>query len=297
MKINELHKKLIEAYSTENLNKISLILINLYRNRQYPALQKIAEIISDIVTVRIKDDGKGFSKFMMLYHPDRAGYHIREINRLRVQNDLDGLLEYSHIFRLERIEEIAVTLYSLEDIDYAPVYDWDFETEGFSIVDDHDTSDFVRAKTKMSTKPVGYNFYDALKMREYGHTDIEFPSYYLENTDEFELSSSDINDLDGVQFCIHAKSIDLSNNRIADLSPLSGLTDLEDLNLSDNEISYLDWLITLKGLKNLNLSNNLIDDITPLFGLENLEYVDLTGNRVNPEQINILTQSGTVVEF
>ena len=297
MKINELHKNLIEAYTSENLNKISLILINLYRNRQYPALQKIAEIISDIVIVRIKDDGKGFSKFMMLYHPDRAGYHIKEINRLRVQNNFDGLLEYSHILRLEHIEEIAVTLNSLEDIDYAPVYDWDFETEGFSIVDDHDTSKFVRAKTKMSTKPVGYNFYDALKMREYGHTDIEFPSYYLENSDEFELSSSDINDLDGVQFCIHAKSIDLSDNRIADLSPLSTLVNLEELNLSDNEISFIDDLAYLTGLKSVNLANNLIEDIEPLFELEHLGYADLTGNKLDQVQINKLRCSGITVDY
>jgi|WetSurMetagenome_2_1015567.scaffolds.fasta_scaffold00658_17 hypothetical protein len=297
MKINDLYQELIEAYSTDNLNRISLTLINLYRKKQYFQLQKIAEIISDFINIEITDDGRGFPKFMMLYHPDRAGFHLKEINRLMEQNNFDGLLNYSHILRLERIEEIALSINSLEDIDYAPVYGWDFENEGFSIVDDRGHSEFVRAKTKMSTKPVGYNFYDAIKLREYGQTETEFPSYYLEDIDEFELSSSDINDLEGVQYCIHARSIDLSGNRISDLSQLSALGNLEELDLSDNEISFIDDLCFLTGLKSLNLSNNLIEDIEPLFELDHLGYVDLTGNKINASQIKKLTCRGITVDY
>jgi Leucine-rich repeat (LRR) protein len=293
MTINELRKKLLEAYEVNNLNRISLTLINLFKNKQFAVLQKITEIIGELVTVNIRDDGKGFSGFMMLYHPDRAVYHISEINRLAETNNFDGLLAYSHIFKLERIEEIAASLNSFEDIDYSPVYDWDMETEGFTIFTDTRPPE----KIKTTTKLIGYTFYDAVKLREFGTTDEEFPSYYLEDIDEFELSSSDINDLDGVQFCIHAKSIDLSNNRIADLSPLESLTNLEDLNLSDNHISYIDGLGFLTGLRSLNISNNLIDDLEPLFRLTHLEYVDITGNKIGIEQINKLTGSGIAVDF
>lgn len=293
MTINELRKKLQVAYEVNNLNRISLILINLFKNKQYTVLQKIAEIIGELVTVNIRDDGKGFSGFMMLYHPDRAVFHVSEINRLADQNNYDGLLGYTHILKLERIEEIASSLNSFEDIDYSPVYDWDMETEGFTIFTDIRPPE----KIKTTTKLIGYTFYDAIKLREFGNTDEEFPPYYLEDIDEFELTSSDINDLDGVQFCIHAKSIDLSNNRIADLSPLETLTNLEDLDLSDNEISYIDSLGFLSGLRSLNLSNNLIDDIEPLFMLKHLEYIDVSGNKVDMEQINILTGSGISVDF
>jgi Leucine-rich repeat (LRR) protein len=293
MTINELRKKLLEAYEVNNLNRISLTLINLFKNRQFGILQKITEIIGEQVTVSIRDDGKGFAGFMMLYHPDRAVYHVSEINRLSEQNNFDGLLGYSHILKLERIEEIASSLNSFEDIDYSPVYDWDMDTEGFTIFTDIRPPE----KIKTTTKLIGYTFYDAIKLREFGNTDEEFPPYYLEDIDEFELSSSDINDLDGVQFCIHAKSIDLSNNRIADLSPLEALTNLEDLNLADNEISYIDGLGFLSGLRSLNLSNNLIDDIEPLFILKNLEYVDLSGNKINAAQIKKLTTSGIAVDF
>lgn len=78
MKIKELQHRLQEAYTLDNLNKISLTLINLYKNQQYLILQKIAEIISDSIIIEIEADGKGFSKLMMLYHPDRALYHIAE---------------------------------------------------------------------------------------------------------------------------------------------------------------------------------------------------------------------------
>jgi len=295
MTITELNQKLTEAYTVSNLNNISLTLINLFRDQKYSVLQKISEIISDYVDIKITDEGKGFSKFMMLYHPDRAGYHIKEINRLTEQNNFDALLEYSHILKLERIEEIAASLNSYEDIDYAPVYDWDINTEGFSIVDDSQPDEYVKIKT--NTKLIGYSFYDAIKIREYGDTEVEYPSFYLEDIEEFELSSSDIIDLDGVQYCINAKIIDVSDNRITDLMPFIGLRNLEELNLSDNQIGYIDVLSSLKSLKIIRLSNNYIEDISPLFELGKLEYVELSGNKVDIEQINKLTELGITVDY
>lgn len=286
---------LVEAYSKKNLDNISVVLINLYKSKQYSVLQTISEIIEEYVDISITDDGKGFSKFMMLYHPDRAEYHINEINRLTDQNNFDGLLEYSHILKLERIEEVASAIYNLEDLDYSPVYEWDLETEGFSITNDSQPVNVVNIKTK--TSRVGYTFYDAIKIREYGHTDIEYPSFYLEDIEEFELSSSDINNLDGIEFCYHAKTIDLSSNNISDLTPLSGLIDLEELNLSENEIGDIDVLSNLTNLKNLNLSDNNIEDISPLFELEDLEYVDLSGNKIDSKQVVRLTESGVLVEY
>ncbi|MBP1665070.1 MAG: hypothetical protein H6Q19_2210 [Bacteroidetes bacterium] len=241
MNITDLQKQLEEAYTVRNLNNISLTLINLYKNQQYSILQKIGEIISDFVDIEISSEGKGFSKLIMLYHPDRSNYYLNEIKMLVDENNFDGLLELSHILKLERIEEISNSLNSYEDIDYSPVYDWDIETDGFSIIHDNEKK---QAKTS-SKKPIEYDFYDAIKIRHYGHADIEFPSYYLEDIDEFELSSSYITDLDGVQFCIHAKSMDLSDNKIIDLSPIIGLERLEELNLADNLIGDIDALSNL----------------------------------------------------
>jgi Leucine-rich repeat (LRR) protein len=297
MTIKELHKELLEAYSVSNLNTISLTLINLFRSRQYPALQKIAGLISDYVNIRISDDGKGFSKFMMLYHPDRAVYYMNEINRLREQNNYDGLLAYSHIFRLEKIEEIASNINSYEDIDYSPVYEWDeweLNEEGFSIIDMNTSADVW---SRQDNEQEGYSFYDALKLRAFGRTNVEYPSYYLEDTEEFELSYCSINDLDGVQLCTHVRFLDLSNNRISDLFPLIGLRELEELNLSDNQVGFIDDISNLKKLKSVRLSNNYIEDISPLFELTELEYVDVSGNKIEPEQVSILEEMGVMVDF
>ncbi|MBE0677435.1 MAG: leucine-rich repeat domain-containing protein [Bacteroidales bacterium] len=295
MDTQELQHKLQEAYSVKNLNNISLTLINLYRAGDYASLQRISELISDYVSVPITNDGKGFSKLIMLYHPDRASWHLKEINRLAGENNFDRLLEYSHILKLERIEEIAVALKSYEDIDYSPVYEWDLEADGFTIINDSEPADILITKT--NTKRVGYSFYDAVKIREYGHTDIEYPSIYLEETEEIELSSSDINDLYGVQFCINARIIDVSDNRISDITPLFGLTKLEEMNLSDNQIGYLDGIGNLVNLKSILISGNYIEDLSPLFELPMLEYADLRENRVYVEQINTLIESGVVVDF
>jgi len=291
MTISELSVNLSEAYRLENLNKISVTLINLYKNQQYSVLQKIAELINDFTAIEISPEGKGFNKLIMLYHPDKLTYYQNEIKRRVEKSDFDALLELSHILKLARVEEIATALNSFEDIDYSPLYDWEMETEGFTIIDDS------RKAKKTKIQRSDYDFYDAIKMRQYGSTDVEFPSWYLEDIDEFELASSDITNLDGIEFCIHAKTMDLSDNRITDISPLFGLSQLEELNLSDNQIQNIDTLSNLTNLKTVNLSNNQIEDISPLFELEFLTYVDLTGNEVDAEQLKQLKESGVEVDY
>lgn len=295
MTIKELNSELLKAYSINNLNRISLTLITLFRDRQFSVLQKITEIIRDFVNIKISDTGKGFSKLMMLYHPDRAVYHINEINRLTALNNFDGLLMYSHILRMESIEEIAASIDSMEDIDYSPVYEWDFETEGFNII--YDSRPYKPFLIKTSTRKRSYNFFDALKIREYGDTDIELPSYYLTEMEDFELSSSSITDLEGVQFCLHATVMDLSNNGIVDLSPLAGLLNIEELDLSDNRIKDIDTLSNLINLRCLKLMNNFISDISPLLELDKLEYADLSGNKIDRDQLMLLKNRGVYVDY
>jgi len=290
MTTQELQQKLLDSYSTKNLNSISLVLINLYKNQQFATLRKIAEIISDTTKIEIAEDGKGFSAFMMLYHPDKSVYHINEINRLAAQDKYDALLEYTHVLKLSRIEEIANSISDFEDIDYAPVYEWDYSAEGVTIFDGKKQS------KRNSSAIVFYNFYDGIKIRMFGNTETEYPSYYLEDIDEFELSSSNINDLEGVEFCIHAKTMDLSDNCSSDLTPLFGLSLLEELNLADNKIECIDALSNLENLQSLDLSNNNIEDISPLFDLEWLDYVDLRGNNINYQQVEKLIRLGIAVD-
>lgn len=295
MDIQTLKNNLLEAYSAENLNKIAVVLLNFYKNQQFGSLQKIADIITDFVPVTIDENGKGFSKLMLLYHPDRGEFHRTEITNLAASDSFDGLLNYSHILKLERLEEISATLESLEDIDYSPVYAWDFDNEGFTVKSDSGqklkNGNLNTRKNKLVT------FYEAIKIRQYGHTKISFPAYYLEDIDEFEMASSDIDDLDGIQYCLHAVNVDLSDNFIDDLRHLENLGLIEMLNLSDNRISNIDSLEYLTNLRELNLANNQIQDISPLFSLENLEFVDLSGNKIPSASLRKLKEKGINVVF
>ena len=66
---------------------------------------------------------------------------------------------------------------------------------------------------------------------------------------------------------------------VADLSPLSGLTELEELNLNDNRlITDISPLVNLARLTKLELRSNRISDISPLAGLERLEVLNLEFN-------------------
>jgi Leucine-rich repeat (LRR) protein len=290
MEIQTLKNNLLEAYTTANLNIISVVLLNLYKNQQFSTLQKISDLLSDFIQVEIDENGKGFSKLMMLYHPDRGEFHRTEISKLTDTDNFEALLNYSHILKLERIEEMASALESLEDIDYSPVYAWDFDNDGFTVKSDSEQKQKSGNLNNRKNKPV--SFYEAVKIRQYGNTKISFPAYYLEDIDEFEFAESDINDLDGIQYCIHAVNVDLSDNRIADLRLLENLGMIEMLNLSDNRITDIDALEYLTNLRELNLANNRIQDVSPLFSLENLEFVDLTGNKIPTASVRKLREKG-----
>jgi len=291
--IKDLIKMLLEAYSEANLNKIARNLIRLYKDKQFEKLNIISGMISEWVEITIEPDGKGFSKIISLYHPDRGDYYRNQISVAAEKQDTQLLSRYEHIFVIQDIEEIAANIESYEDIDYHPEYEWEANDAGFSYFQDKKKKPRTKSRKASSS---GYSFYDAVKIRQYGDTDIEFPTYYLEDMDEIELSESEIDDLDGVEYCIHTVILDLSLNLITDLTPLSNLESLQELNLSGNQIGLIDALSNLQQLKSVDLSNNEIDDISPLFEIETLEFVDLTGNKIPLVQIKELREIGVTVE-
>ncbi len=288
-----LYQQLKEAYTEANLNKISRNLIRLYSEKQYDQLKKIAGMITDWVTINIGEDKQGFSKLILLYHPDRIQYYHNELeNCLRMKNR-SRLQRLEHILVIQNIEEIAVVFDNYEDIDYTVEYEWDADSIGFSYFSDSSSPRHSERRIKVSRS--NYSFYDAVRMRNYGNTTTEIPSWYFEDWDEIELMESEIDDLDGIEFCINAVTVDLSVNSITDISQLFSLTSIEELNISDNKIGYIDALSNLLKLKSVDLSNNQIDDISPLFDLPELEFCDISGNKVPPAQVHELEELGVTV--
>ncbi len=74
--------------------------------------------------------------------------------------------------------------------------------------------------------------------------------------------------------------LNLYKNKISDLSPLSGFTNLNILDLSINEINDVSPLSKLVNLQYLSLSNNKIVDVAPLAKLTNLTFLGLNNNRI-----------------
>ncbi|MCP4179853.1 MAG: hypothetical protein GY756_18995 [bacterium] len=296
MNIEELYKKLIKAFSNNNLNKITRKLISLYKNKNFGKIREIASIISKEVQIDEEKDAKCFSKLIMLYHPDK-GEQIREtIHTHFEQNDIENLAKYSHILLLPDIDNICVTTVD-DDIDYNPEYTWDAnQKEGYSFSDNEfDSSSEENIEDDLNSDDYEKSFYNAIKIREYGNIEIEFPPYYLEDIEEFEMTHSGPESLEGVEYCVHVKTLDISNNVLSDITKLRDLESLEELYLANNQIGYIDTLSNLINLRVLDLSGNQIDDISPIFDLENLEYINLIGNPVPEIQIEQLKEKGVLV--
>jgi hypothetical protein len=291
---DELKIRLLEAWSEPNLNKIARNLIRLYQEKQFEKLNIISGMISEWLEIVIEPDGKGFAKIISLYHPDRGDYYRNQISAAASIEDAQLLSRFEHIFVIQDIEEIAANIESCEDIDYDPEYAWDIKDKGFSYF--HSDKKRPRNKSRKTTCR-GYTFYEAIKIRHHGDLKIEFPSYYMEDMDEIELSESAINDLDGVEYCIHTLVLDLSFNRITDISLLESLHRLRELNLANNQIADIDALTNLHHLQSVDLSNNSIDDVSPLFDMEKLEYADLSGNKIPFRQITELRDMGVTVDW
>ena len=125
-----------------------------------------------------------------------------------------------------------------------------------------------------------------------------------------KLSNEDVKDL---AYFTKLKEIDLSTNRVTDLSVLKNATQLEVVNITGCAISDLSFLQDMKNLRvlygvvcqisdisvladkaeleEINLSVNQITDISPLRDCTRLRYVSLGGNELtNPEVLSGMTQ-------
>ena len=93
-----------------------------------------------------------------------------------------------------------------------------------------------------------------------------------------QAGTSDCNEAEKVLF--NLTRLNLYNNQITDIKPLSGFTKVTELNLSNNQISDITPLSGLTNLTKLDLKSNRITDITPLSGLINLTKLYLFNNRI-----------------
>ena len=105
--------------------------------------------------------------------------------------------------------------------------------------------------------------------------------YNLESFTMLEAAQRGISVLNGLEYCVNLKYLNLGENNISDISVLDGLTNLQTLSLFNNNISDISRLAGLTNLENLHLANNNISDISALAGLTNLKFLNLNNNNIN----------------
>ena len=298
MTLAELHTRLVAAYTAPHLAAITAKIIALHRSRQTPALERIAKAVNN-GSSDPSSPGKLFSSLMMTYHPDRLALYRSAIDEAFAAKDRPRLDTFAHIFEVLELEKTLIVLSAPRASRNEPDdYRWEQAEEVYEEYDEDDPGGEQDDEPVDEYDPAFHRrrtFYSVFKQNIYGTKNVELPFHYLEELDTLDVSGFDIEDLDGIGHCLNLLALDLSHNRLLDISDLTALTHLRELYLTNNRIGYIDALAYCPDLRVLDLSDNDVDDISPLLDLDHLEYVNLSGNRIPARQIAALKQRGVLV--
>lgn len=309
MNLTSLYHKLVTAYTQENLQKITRTIIDLHKSKQTAALMQLMTTVDEHQSCgqtsppkNSDSDGRAFYRLMMTYHPDRLSVYRGEIDKLYAAKNFNGLQTYAHIFSVLELEQTLVAVRTPHPSSSAYSDLWETIREEFDRYDQDETlyDDELYEDVPMDTDETDetiprHTFYTVFKQQMYGTQNVELPTYYFEDIETLDLSGCEMERLDGIQYCTQLVAVDLSNNRLDDITELASLTQLQEIYLGGNRIGYVDGLAFLKNLRAVDLSFNDIDDLSPLFELHRLEYVNVAGNPVPSRHIAFLQKKGIVV--
>lgn len=90
------------------------------------------------------------------------------------------------------------------------------------------------------------------------------------NEYKLDLSNCNIKNISGLEF-INAYTIDLSNNEIEDILPITKNNNIDYLNLSNNKIINITGIEKMNNIYSLNLSNNKISNIEPITNMYRMQ--------------------------
>jgi len=292
VEIRDLYQSLKIAYSSENLHQISARIIDMFRNHRYDALRAVQEVVNEYQPVQEDKVNRIFSRLIMLYHPDRLKQAIEKMEDAYRCGDFETLYTMSHILTVQNLEPESVTMSSIiTDEDLAEEFGWDASDDGYSYF----MEEAPDIEWEEELEYTHRSFLYALKRRVYGNLSMDFPMYLLEDMEEIEMADHEIESLDGIDACRHARVIDLTNNNLTDLTDLEELRQVERLYLANNHIEMIDALSNLIVLELLDISFNDVNDISPLFDLKHLGYLNVVGNRVPDWQLEELRSRGVTV--
>lgn len=103
---------------------------------------------------------------------------------------------------------------------------------------------------------------------------------YATDLRKIDLSYNKVSDLSPLKDLTNLRDLTFYMNELTDISPLKNLANLELLNISFNEVKDLHALNDMQKLRNFNASNNGISDITGIERCTSLSALDLSDNKV-----------------
>lgn len=293
METERLYRELKDAYTDENLHRISSFIIDLFRDKDYGRLRFIQKMVNDYTPCAEEKINKVFAKLIMLYHPDRLKQNVKYIDAAMSNDNFEMLYSYAHILQVLQLKPEDMTVSSfIQDEDLSEEFGWDPDPQGFHFWKEEEVMDPWEQNFDLFSENT---FLSAVKRKIYGNLNVEVPVYLLEDIEEIEMAEYEIENLEGIEFCRYARIVDLSNNNLTDITDLKDLDRLERLYLSNNHIGFIDALSYLENLQVVDLSFNDIDDISPLFELNDLDYINVIGNRIPAWQLEQMQLKGITV--
>ena len=89
------------------------------------------------------------------------------------------------------------------------------------------------------------------------------------------LSGKKVRSLEGLQYAKNLEVLNLNENSVSDLAPISGLTNLRELSLVRNEVHDLSPIAGLTKLTSLDFYYNHVTDISAVANFKDLEFLDM----------------------
>lgn len=119
-----------------------------------------------------------------------------------------------------------------------------------------------------------------------------------------DVSQNQVADLSPLASLSKLTMLDVSDNPAADFSPVTGVETLGVLYANSLSLSSVSGISNLTGLKSLQLKSNAIADLSPLLSLEHLMDLDVTSNPLDftsenssKDAIAVLESKGVLVQY
>lgn len=179
-----------------------------------------------------------------------------------------------------RVKKILATLLTFQII-YVPVASAQDVYIPFEKKNNEDSSEIVEFRD-LNLKQAILEYYKFHIDKNYRGKDVT--KKMLSELTSLNIPWANIFSLDGLEYAVNLKSINLANNFIEDITPLTQITTLEDVNINNNKIKDASSLAKLKKLKKLDIKKNIITNLDFLNELE-VEELDISHNTILKERI------------